>query len=157
MQEIRYGFKYEEPKKEDHNFGGFTLVPKEVLIPDGDWRPYLPMIELQNLRGVEPFACVSFTILTCIEAIIFCKYGIKENFSDRFLAAISGTEKRRGNSPQNVCEFLRKIGAVDEEDWPFNVNTFEEYYGELPPKLNALAKSSKINIFFYMMKSKNPR
>ena len=135
-----YGLKLDTPKPEDYIFGG-GMVPMETLQPDGDWSGFLPVKEYQNLNGIEPYACVTFTILNCIEILIRQQYGIEKNYSDRFLAAISGT-KEGGNSPSTVCEFLRKIGVVPQEIWPFDesIKTFEKFYEPIPPKLYELAQ-----------------
>lgn len=137
---MNYGFKKDVIVPEDYIFGGLTKIPKENLQPDKDWTPYLPMKEYQNLFGVETFACVTFTILNCVETLIKKKYNEERNYSDRFLAAISGT-KEGGNSPKIVGEFLRKIGVVPQELWPFseNINTFDKFYEKVPPKLYKLA------------------
>jgi len=135
-----YGFRIDSIKESDYIFGG-GMVPMEILQEDGDWTPYLPQFEAQNLNGIEPYACVSFTILNAIEILIFKKYGIRENFSDRFLAIVSGT-KEGGNSPQVVCEFLRKLGVCNETDLPFSpdINTFDKFYSLIAPKLYELAR-----------------
>lgn len=135
-----YGLKIDEQNPEDYVFG-VSPVPFEILQPDGDWTKFLPQKELQNLNGIEPYACVSFTILNCIEILIQQQYGEEVNYSDRFLAAVSGT-KEGGNSAQIVCEFLRKVGVVKEDLWPFGIDiyTFEKFYEPLPPKLYELAK-----------------
>lgn len=134
-----YGLKLDVPKPEDYVFG--ASLPFTVLEPDGDWTNFLPTKEIQNLNGIEPYACVTFTILNCIEILIKKQYNEDVNYSDRFLATVSGT-KEGGNSPQVVCEFLRKIGVVPEDQWPFNENiqSFEDFYAPLPPKLYELAK-----------------
>lgn len=134
-----YGLKIDPQTPEDYQFG--VSLPFEVLQDGGDWIDYLPHKELQNLNNIEPYACVSFTILNCIEILIKRKYGLEQNWSDRFLAAVSGT-KEGGNSPKTVCQFLRKIGVVPQDVWPFDesVNTFEKFYEPLPPKLYELAR-----------------
>lgn len=136
-----YGLTFEEIKKEDYVLGGFSRMPKEALQEDGDWTNHLPEKEFQNLNAIEPYACVAFTVLNCSEILIKRKYGEDTNYSDRFLAAISGT-KEGGNSPQRVCEFLRKVGVVPQEVWPFNksIDTFGKFYEDIPPKLYELAK-----------------
>src|SRR3990167_4962175 len=96
-----YGLIIEKPQKEDYIFGASPL-PYEELQPDGDWTSFLPYKEIQNLNGIEPYACVSFTILNCVEILIKRKYGKDTNWADRFLAANSGT-KEGGNSPNVVC------------------------------------------------------
>lgn len=100
----------------------------------------MPVKEFQNLNGVEPYACVSYTMLTCVEALIKKKYSEDWNYSDRLLAALSGTKDRLGNDPKTVAETLRKKGGVLEDKWPFDAKTFEEYYKEVPQKLLELAK-----------------
>ena len=140
-QQHKYRLKISKPKKEDYTLGGFSLVPKEVLQKDRDWTAYLPIKEFQDINNIEPYACVAFTVLNCVEILIKRKYGEDVNYSDRFLAAVSGT-KEGGNSPQTVCEFLRKVGVVPQELWPFNksIDSFKKFYTPLPPKLYELAK-----------------
>ena len=113
----------------------------DVLQEDGDWMPYLPVKEFQNLNKIEPYACVAFTVLNCVEILIKQQYGVEKNYSDRFLAAVSGT-KEGGNSPNVVCEFLRKLGVVPQELWPFDetVTSFQKFYEPIPPKLYELAR-----------------
>jgi len=140
-QYMKYGLIIDKIEEGDYVLGGVSMLPKEELQPDGDWTPFLPKKEVQNLNGIEPYACVAFTILNCVEILIKRKYGLDRNYSDRFLAAISGT-KEGGNSPQRVAEFLRKAGVVKQEDWAFDesIDTFEKFYEPLPPKLLELAR-----------------
>ena len=144
----QYGLKFDEQKPEDYVFGG-GFVPFECLQPDGDWSEHLPVKEFQNLQNIEPYACVSFTILNCIEILIKRQYGEERNYSDRFLAAISGT-KEGGNTPKTVCEFLRKVGIVPQDLWPFDysVTSFEKFYEPVPPKLYELAKEFNDEFIF---------
>jgi len=142
--EINYGLKIDEVKQEDYKFG--YSLPYLELQPDGDWTQYLPKPEYQRLFGLETYACVTFTVLSCVEILIKKQYGEEVNFSDRFLAAISGT-KNGGNSPKTVCQFLRKLGVVPEEMWPFdkNIDSWEKFYEPLPDKLKELAKEFNEN------------
>jgi len=135
-----YGLKLDKQKPEDYIFGASPL-PYEELQPNGDWTTFLPYKEIQNLNGVEPYACVSFTILNCLEILIKRKYGIDTNWSDRFLAAISGTGAG-GNSANVVAEFLRKLGVVPQEVWQFDdkVKSFEDFYAPIPDEIYILAK-----------------
>lgn len=142
----KYGLKLDTIDPEHYVFGANSPIPLDILQPDKDWTESLPTAEPQNLNGIEPYACVTFTILNCVEILIKRKYGIDVNFSDRFLAAVSGT-KEGGNSPQTVCEFLRHIGVVPEEMWPFDstIDSFDKFYAKLPPKLIKLAKEFNDN------------
>ena len=64
------------------------------------------------------------------------------DFSDRFLAAISGTKDQQGNSPRAVGDALRSHGVPLEEVWPFShdISTFENYYAEIPDEVKQIAK-----------------
>lgn len=134
-----YGFKPDVFKPEDHVFGA-SATPSVILQPSGDWTLFLPVKEWQSLATVETYACVTFAILNCVEALIKRQYGIEKNYSDRFLAAISGT-KEGGNSPQAVADALRNKGTVLQDIWPFNqdIDTFEKFYSELPQGVKDLA------------------
>ena len=136
---MKYGLKFEEIKPEDYVFGSVGSVPMQVLQEDGDWRPYLPKAEYQNLNGIEPYACAIFTLLNCVEILIKRKYGIEKNYSDRFLATVVGT-RGEGTTPQQACEFLRKVGVVPEEIYSFDVSTEDEFFKPLSPKLYELAR-----------------
>ena len=138
-----YGLKINPITPDNHIFGS-GAVPFEIIRPDGDWTNSLVQKEFQNLNQIEPYACVAFTILNCVEILIKEKYGEERNYSDRFLAAVSGT-KEGGNDPHIVCEFLRKVGVVLQEIWPFDetITTFEKFYEPLPPKLYELAQEFK--------------
>lgn len=137
----KYGFKLDVPKPEDYVLGGFMALPKEVLQPDKNWQDFLPVKEYQNLNNIEPYACVTFTILNAIEILIKRKYGLDRNYSDRFLAAMSGT-REGGNSPNSVAQYLHSEGVVLQEVWPFdqNIDSFEKFYSPVPPELIELAK-----------------
>src|SRR3990167_3179934 len=139
LKKRSYGF-INEPKDTDFIFGA-GKIPEEVLVADGNWEPFLPVREFQAPYQFETYACVTFTLLTCLEAQIKRRYGVEENFSDRFLAIVSGT-KSPGNSPQAVCEFLRKIGVVSQDLWPYDssINSWEKWSEKIPPKLYELAR-----------------
>ena len=136
-----YGLLPDVYNPEDYKFGS-GQIPMEVLQENGDWTSYLPAKEYQNLNGIEPYACVTFTILNCIEILIRKQYGVETNWSDRFLSAISGTKEKQGNSPNVVAQSLRDKGVVLQDVWPLNqsINSFEKYYENIPPALLELAK-----------------
>ena len=94
MKQRQYGF-ISEPKGTDFIFGA-GKIPEVVLQPNGDWTDFLTTKEFQAPYNFETYACVTFTILNCIEILIKRQYGIEKNYSDRFLAIVSGT-KNPGN------------------------------------------------------------
>jgi hypothetical protein len=136
----KYGLIIEQPAPEDYVLGASKL-PTEVLQENRDWTPYLPLNEYQNLNGIEPYSCVPFTILNCVETLIKRKYGEERNYSDRFLATVINT-RDKGCSPKEAAEFLRKIGVVGQLVWPFDqtIDTEDKFFTKLPPKLYQLAQ-----------------
>ena len=140
---MNFGLKLDPIQEKDYVFGAAKelTLGGEVLQPDGQWDPYIPPNEIQNLNGIEPFACVSFATTNCVEVLERRLYSLSQNWSDRFLASISGTAFLRGNSPQTVAEILRKKGCVEERDYPFSqdVDTYDKYYKTIPQNLYTLA------------------
>lgn len=139
--EVNHGLIYEAPRQEDFIFGDGALGDAPIN-PSADWSGWLPDIEVQDLNHIEPYACVSFATLNCVETLERQEFGaLTANYSDRFLATASGTAALKGNSPQTVAETLRKVGCVWEVDWAFDstINTFEKFYATLPQRLYTLA------------------
>jgi hypothetical protein len=136
----KYGLKLDVPSPEHWVFGS-SEMPYEVLQADGDWSNYLVVKERQDLNNVEPYACVVYTLLNCIEILIKRKYGLERNYSDRFLATIVNT-RGKGSSPQEACEFLRKIGVVLQEIYPFDetIDTEDKFFAPIPQSIIELAK-----------------
>src|SRR4051812_22652704 len=96
-------------------------LPFEVRLPSGNWQAYLPVGELQReiagLPIVETMACVSFSLTNAIETQEKFLTGKEVNYSDRWLATMSGTTIH-GNSLQIVADTVRKYGLVKESSWP---------------------------------------
>jgi hypothetical protein len=104
-------------------------IPYEVRLESGDWRPYLPAGEKQK-DPVETMACVSFSCNNIIE-IQNNFFGTPTNYSDRFLAKVSGTT-HQGNRLDLVADAARTIGLVREEEWPNNHGSWNLYYSDIP-------------------------
>src|SRR3990167_8003460 len=120
---------------------GLTLG-KEVLVPDRDWRPFLPKFEPQR-RAIETSSCSQQSTLNPTETLIKRKYGLEKDYSDRALA-IASNNSPMGNDPNITAETLRKQGALNEEDLPFTdeIRSWQEYMtpNPLPNYLTVKAK-----------------
>ena len=130
-----YGLIIPEIQADNYVLGGVSSVPKEVLALDGQWTR-LPLKEYQNLNNVETSACATFHTLNPIETLIIKRYGLEENYSDRWLAWNSGTTEE-GNDPHMVAETLRKAGVPEQKEWDFekDIYSFDEFYKNPPPNL----------------------
>lgn len=125
-------------------------LPYEVLNPAGDWTPYLPSAENQASHFTDSQACVTFSCLNVIETQYKFFTGKEINFSDRFIAKMSGTTQQ-GNTVQKVLDTINQFGLVLEEEWPAPANfTWDEYYAEIPQAVKDKArKDIKVQYEFH--------
>lgn len=101
-------------------------IPYVARNPSGDWTDYLPEGERQWSRE-DSMSCVTFAMLNCIEAQEKFLTGKTVNYSDRWIAMISGT-MRNGNWLQSVADAIAEFGLVREETWPTPSSyTWSEY------------------------------
>src|SRR5690242_6166491 len=118
-----------EQKPQDFVAG---TLPYEVLNPSGDWTPYVPSAESQLLHHMDSMACVTFSCLNVIETQYKFFTGKDINFSDRFIAKLSGTTPQ-GNSVQRVLDTINQYGLVLEEEWPTYPDfVWDDYYAPIP-------------------------
>ncbi len=106
-----------------------SKLPKVVLQPDRDWSKSAPKFEPQ-CQKFETYNCASFNTLNPIETI-FKRLGIDDNYSDRWVGIIAGTDPARGgNSPVTVAEAIRKNGLIPESMLPWGdyLENVGEYY-----------------------------
>lgn len=118
-------------------------IPYEVRNESGDWRPFIPVHERQQ-DPLETMACVTFSHLNCLE-IQYKHQGRDINFSDRFLAKMSGTTSN-GNYLDRVADTARVTGLVLESEWPNNpkAQTWDEYYRDIPDDVKRKAVPQNI-------------
>ncbi len=132
-----------QPKVQDFIAG--TLAYK-VVNPTGNWTGFVPAGENQFSNHADSMACVTFSALNCIETQYRFFTGQNINFSDRFIAKLSGTTPQ-GNTVQNVLDAIRRYGLVLEEEWPTPKNfTWDDYYTPIPPEV--LAKAQKYDVSY---------
>ena len=141
FDEQKYGFIPPVKVPEDYTFGAANELGGIPLVPDGQWDSFLPVDEVQNLNEIEPYACVSFTINNCAEILQKQEFEQVENYSDKFLAAASGTGTRLGNDPKTVGQTFRDNGCPKEYEYPFDstVTTFDKFYTVIPQAIYRLA------------------
>ena len=139
-----YGLIIEPQVPEDFVFGSDNSLSnkfrgREVLEPEGNWGNYLPINEKQA-PSFETNACVSFGTLNAIEILKKRQYLNDDNLSDRFVAKLSGTDPRIGNTPKKVGDTIRKNWSVFENEYATSDATnVDEFYQEIPNSLKTLA------------------
>lgn len=113
-------------------------IPYEIRNEEGNWQPFLPLGEWQQKNGKDLMACVTFSLLNAIETQEFFLTGQRVNYSDRWIAKMSGTTPE-GNYLYKVADTVRKFGLVLEEDYPADSFEWNVYYQNIPePKLTEL-------------------
>jgi hypothetical protein len=125
----------------DYVLGGYGSLGGDVLQPGGSWLNLLPDNESQlDAASFDAIACATFGTLNAVEMLNRRLYGTDRNWSDRFLAKVSGTTEQ-GNSPHTVAETLRKKGAPNEVDYsyPPTIKTWQEFYADIPQSIYTLA------------------
>ena len=132
-----HGFLKPQESETDYVFGSAELgwkFPYETLCEDGQWDAYLPKFEHQARQGFETANCTAYATLNALECILRRKFNLIEDFSERYVGVMAGTEPP-GNDPKTVIETIRKIsGLIDEGLLPFDetVRTVGEYYSPNP-------------------------
>jgi len=125
----------------ENRLGVNDLIEREPIC-DGDLTPFIPTYEKQHGVYFDTMACVSFGGCDSIETIMMCMYGIRANYSDRFIAKTSGTT-HKGNWYTKVADAIMEHGMVDEEDWdyPRDQRTppylWDDYYSDITPEVLA--------------------
>lgn len=136
-----------QPKEKDFFFGTEASLRGVDVLPSGDWTPYLPSGEDQFGIGWDSMSCASFSYTSTVET--YLNFLIKEkritafnnkwladngyigpdgkvNFSDRFLAIMSGTTIS-GNSLNKVAETARTVGLIPQSMLLFGGNSWGEF------------------------------
>jgi hypothetical protein len=121
-------------------------IPYEVKLESGDWRPFVPVGEKQRPNTVDVMACVTFSDMNSLETQNIQQTGKELNFSDRFIAKLSGTT-HDGNYLDKVADTVRNLGVVMESDYAAPANfTWDSYYSEVPQ--DVLKKALKVNMAY---------
>lgn len=130
QEQIKFGFISPTYNPQDYYLGQGNL-PRIVLQEKGNWADSLPITE-QQTRGIiyiiDSINCTAFATTSQIEAYEYKAFGERNNYSDRFVALMSGTTKY-GNDPSRVYEAIRKFGLVPEEmcPWSDDIESIDDY------------------------------
>lgn len=129
------------PKRRDLVAGSKRRLGS-VPITDGHWAQWLPAPKDQQINGVEPNDCVSHGTLKAVEILLAQELGEQKDYSERFLAKMTGTDTQLGNDPNTVAQFLKNKGCVLESEWPTTtaITSFAGFYSDIPIPVQDLAQ-----------------
>lgn len=142
---MNHGLILEPIVEEDFIFGSdqslSTKFGATPLLPSGDWRPVLfDGIFSHQAPNYETQSCVSHGTLNALELLYKKQYDRTYDFSDRFLAKMSGTDPNAGNSPKTVAHTFYKQFAAFESEWATSqAKTTDEFYADIPLNLITLS------------------
>ena len=103
----------------------------------GQWPAPHAEDQFSHVVPKDTDACVSYSTVHVIESFIKYTLGLDLQFSERFLAKMSGTTLD-GNYIGKVYNALKQYGLVLDSDWPEPLTfTWEEYYAPIPPEIIA--------------------
>ena len=133
-------------KSLDYIAGAETPIKYEILVPDGNWNPWLPIGKKQTLdNGTDTMGCTHFAVMQDIEMQLNRAFpslpdthkqfllshgfmdGDKVSLSSRF-SAITGGNTVKGNYFHKVWETSRKMGVLPESDLPLGGSNWIEYH-----------------------------
>lgn len=125
-----YGFVQPFIQPEEYVLGAVGALPKEMLQPDGQWDDYLPIYEPQA-EQYETWGCTCWGTENQIEIYMKRKFDFEPNYDERFpYNGINITPP--GANPQNVYEFIRDNGLLNNRPLPA---TYEEFCLPRPPSI----------------------
>lgn len=128
---MNYGLIEEKPSLSDLSYG---IGEKHILSESRDFTNFLVKKEYQRdyKNNYDVSGCVTFSMLNCFETLLLRNYGLSVNFSDRYTVVASGTKPSIGNSISKVFDTIKRLGVVEEEWYPFESETLDEYYKKIP-------------------------
>ena len=124
---MNHGFVKPRVIEEKEYILGASVLPQEVIRPDGQWDDFLPKDEFQRSEDFDTSNCTAYGTENCYETLIKAKYGEELDFSERDLGIRAGT-RPPGNDPNTVAETARTKGLIHDSMLPFDVRTVDEYY-----------------------------
>lgn len=125
--EVPTNFVYPDIKPEHYRLGALPL--KEINL-SGDWRPFLPPEEDQNVRGIESSACYVEAQQHAIATIEEHQFGeLNNNYSSRFNALLSGGTPS-GGDPLVGADSIRNDGLVTDSAMPFDtaITSWDDFH-----------------------------
>lgn len=92
-------------------------LPYEIRVPDGNWKPWLPIGEKQWNDNGDSMNCTAFGTTNVVEIQVKFHTGKEENYSDRELGVRSGNTDE-GNYLRNPVDEARNRGLCFESTYP---------------------------------------
>lgn len=103
-----------------YEFWGMTPVWTDIVIPDWDAIPFLPVYESQSNVYFDTYWCVSFSFNNWAETYHKARYWEEPNFSDRDLTVLSWTKPRIGNSWEVVLDTAQRLWLIPQVLWDWD-------------------------------------
>lgn len=135
---IVYGFVPPTPKPEDHILGGFTKMPKLLVMPSKDWASFYPTFESQLRPNYDSSGCTIYASNNAIETYLRGVFNVNFDCSERY-PYINAHIRPPGADPVTVLQVQRKYGQIAESRLPVT-DTFEEFIKPDPMTADLIAE-----------------
>lgn len=146
-----YGFDPVETQAsitpEDFVFGDGQLEARfEGLTPitNGQWDDFLPPYEEQKFGWGDTYHCTVYGTENAIQALAKAKYGVSEEYSERYLGVLAGIRNGSGGSPHTVIEKWKNSGNLLYKFLPFeNIKSWTEFNSPNPMSADLILEGKK--------------
>ena len=135
----------QQQRDEDYHqlAAGASPIKYEVVLPNGDWRDFVPNGEKQSFQNFDSMSCVSYSNNNSAEIQLKQATGLDFNFSDRALSVLGKTTPQ-GAFLSVVADVGRNIGRILESDYPDDGATSWDDF-EKPLSDDILKKAFRFN------------
>lgn len=114
-------------------------IPYQIVLPSGDWRPYLVIGEKQWYPTFDSMGCTGYSDNNTAEIQLKQSTGLEFNFSDEAINFLAGCTQQ-GNYLYKPADVARKQGRILQKDWTIlNPATWQDLQKPIPPEILAKA------------------
>lgn len=135
-------YGYISPTLDTTNYFSGSL-PKIIVNPTGDWRPFVPKYEPQFFDGGgDTNDCTIFGLENTIQTYFKGVFGIDVDYSERYVSNGMNRDNSVGADPHLSPEWVRKNGVINQELLPMP-SSLAEYRTPRPLPQNLLDEGKK--------------
>jgi len=122
-------------KQDTDYIAGASPIPYEVVLPSGDWRPFMVIGERQNYQTFDSMGCTGYSNNNSAEIQLKQSTGFEYNFSDEALNYLAGCTPK-GNFLYKPADTARTQGRILQKDWSLpNSLIWEDLQKPIPEEI----------------------
>jgi hypothetical protein len=111
----------------------------EIVLPNYDWRPFVPVGEVQYYPTFDSMGCTGYSDNNTAEVQLKQSTGLEFNFSDEAINFLAGCTQQ-GNYLYKPADVARKQGRILQKDWTIlNPTSWQDLQKAIPAEILAKA------------------